>query len=70
MQVWAPKDHHNPFCYPNDIWIMDLWQLSREIDTFKYVLEVVDSCSKFAWWGLLHDKTSNGIAEALRNILI
>jgi transposase InsO family protein len=63
----------NPYTVTNidDVWEMelaDLTPLSKYNDKYKYLLNVIDIFSRYAWSVPLKDKTGNSIAAALTTL--
>jgi len=63
----------NPYSVTNidDVWeidLADLSSLSRFIDKYKYLLNVIDIFSRYAWSVLLKDKTGKSIGAALTTL--
>jgi transposase InsO family protein len=55
----------------DDVWEMDLADLSsfsKYNDKFKYLLNVMDIFSRFAWSVTLKDKTASSITAALKSL--
>jgi len=63
----------NPYTVTNidDVWEMDLADLSslsKYNDKYKYLLNIIDIFSRYAWSVPLKDKTANSITAALKSI--
>ena len=63
----------NPYTVSNidDIWEMDLADLSslsKYNDKYKYLLNVIDTFSRYAWSIPLKDKTAASITAALKSL--
>jgi len=57
----------------DDLWAADLLimkKYSEENDDFKYLLNVIDTFSKYVWIEPLKDKTGKSITEAFESIII
>ena len=70
VRKWFPR---NPYTVTNtdDVWEMDLADLSslaKYNDKFKYLLNVMDIFSWYAWSVPLKDKTCTSITSALKSL--
>lgn len=57
----------------DDIWgvdLVDMQNLSRDNDGYKYILMIIDVFSKYGWAVPLRTKTADEVSEALRCILL
>ena len=50
--------------------LVDLSSLSRENNTFRFLLTCIDVLSKYAWVVPLKDKSEQSVVVAMENILI
>ena len=56
----------------DDIWSADLVDMqwsSRENKGFKYLLNVIDACSNYAWSTPIKDKTGKSITDSFEKIV-
>jgi len=65
--------HRNPYTVTNidDVWeidLADISSLSRYNDKYKYLLNVIDIFSRYAWSIPLKDKTGKSIVAALTTL--
>jgi transposase InsO family protein len=63
----------NPYTIPNieEAWemdLVDLSSLSKYNNKYKYLLNVIDIFSRFAWSVPLKDKTASSITAALKSL--